>query len=118
MMTVAALIWIPFKFLWEHKRLAVACIVILAGVGAFTTWRGSQQPEITDAPAVYSENLPRELASLPVYATSTRYYYVVNAHESGNYIYLDDYYAFDNKWVRYNAEPLPLIKSQVKIYSR
>ncbi len=113
MMTVLALIVIPFRFLWNHKRLAVVVIVAFVALGVFNSYQSSHKPE--DIAANYQENIPRQLEELDVCATNTRHYYVVSSYESGDYIYLTEYYSYDKEWERQTI-PLPLKLKEVKIY--
>jgi hypothetical protein len=119
MLTVAAILWLPVKFLWEHRKLAVFGAIAVFAFMAISTYNNSNIPEVMAGDIeAYQESVPSEVTHLPIYATPSRYYYVAAAYEDDKYAYLTDYYDFDNKWVRYNTEPLPLLKKDLQIYAK
>ena len=109
MARIVYILALPFGFLWRHKKLAI--VLIIAGVG-FMVYQQQFKPEIPDIPE-YQSNIPKQIQNLPVFQTTTRYYYAQQFTEDDKNIYLNDFYAFDKEWTRYNSIPLPLDKKQI-----
>lgn len=106
------IVW-PFGFLWKHKKIALLLTVVIFGIISFTQYQSSQNPQIE---IQAYEKIPRQLTGLDIIQTTTRHYYVVHSYESGNQITLTDFYAFDEKWTRYDKIPLTLNKADIRIY--
>lgn len=106
-------VW-PLGFLWRHKKLAI--ILIIAGF-ALTVYNQQFKSSKPDIPAYQSE-IPQQIKNLPVIQTTSRYYYVQSFTEDDKNVYLDDFYAFDKEWIRYNSVPLPINKNQIVYRSR
>jgi hypothetical protein len=106
------IVW-PIGFLWKHKKAAIFLTVIIFGIISFTQYQSSQNPQVEAQPY---EQLPKQLVGLDVIQTSSRHYYVVDSYESESQITLTDFYAFDEKWTRYDTIPLTLNKSDIRIY--
>lgn len=106
------LVW-PLGFLWKHKKAAIFLAVIIFGLISFTQYQSSQNPQVEAQPY---EQLPRQLTGLDVIQTTTRHYYIVSSYETESQITLTDFYAYDDKWVRYDTIPLTLDKTDIRIY--
>lgn len=68
----------------------------------------------------YQEKTPDQFENLNVCVTSTRYYYIVKSHysEDENYIYLDDYFLFNqHEWERQDS-PLQIELSKCRLIER
>ena len=107
---IVYLIALPFGFLWRHKKLAI--ILIIAGFG-FMIYQQQFKPEPAPEIPQYRADVPSKIQNLPVIQTTTRYYYVQHFTEDDSTIYLNDFYAYDTEWTRYNSIPLPLDKKQI-----
>ena len=107
MKTVLALFIIPFKFLFEHKKLA---LILIAGIIGFVIYNGQfKKPEIVNDIPDYLKTAPR---GVPVMQTVNRLYCVVDSQETESLYILRDFYAYDDKWVRYKI-PLEINKNEV-----
>ena len=102
MARIVYILALPFGFLWRHKKLAI--VLIVAGFG-FLIYQQQFKPETPNIPE-YSENIPKQIQNLPVIQTTTSYYYVQYLTEDDKTVYLNDFYAYDKEWTRYNSIPV------------
>jgi hypothetical protein len=99
--------------LWKNKKVMIFLAVVAFALISFTQYQSSQNPQVEAQPY---EQLPRQLTGLDVIQTTTRHYYIVSSYETESQITLTDFYAYDDKWVRYDTIPLTLDKTDIRIY--
>ena len=109
--------WLLLCWLLKHRAVLVIGVIIVGVLVVINSYNSSRQPSEYEVPQ-YQISAPDKSTAPQIYSTPSRVYYVVASYESGDELVLTDFYDYDRKKWERHTQPLPLKKSEVKIYER